>query len=327
MTAERKSTTKKTKAEDKATTGKRTATKKTKPATTTRRPSATGKRTATKTTARRTKATKPATAVATPAKPQRHMPTWVRNVLAAVVIVAFGAGFYMLCIRPYAYRWKPCYGMQGYGVCLPCGYEVHGLDLSHYQGRIDWDALAEHRDDHFPLRFVFIKATEGATHTDPRFADNFEQAQSHQFVRGAYHYFIPQTDADLQARHFIQTVSLEPGDLPPVLDVETTGRRPAKQLREAVRTWMDTVAAHYGVMPILYTSYKFKRRYLDTPEFDDYPYWIAHYYVDSVSYQRPWAFWQHTDVGRVDGIDEAVDLNVFNGSMDELLQLTLSHEP
>ena len=74
--------------------------------------------------------------------------------------------------------------------------------------------------------------------------------------------------------------------------------------------------------PILYTSYKFKSRYLNDSVFNTYPYWIAHYYVDSVKYEGPWHFWQHTDVGNVPGIKEEVDLNVFNGSLEQLQALT-----
>ena len=256
-----------------------------------------------------------------------NMKPWQRGLLAGLMVIAFGAGFYVLCIRPYSYRWKPCYGFEGYGVCLPSGYTVHGLDLSHYQGDVDWTALATHRANRFPLRFVFIKATEGATHTDPRFNENFEAARQNGFIRGAYHYFIPQTDAAEQARHFINTVKLEDGDLPPVLDVEITGKRPTEELQEAVKVWMNIIEAHYGVKPILYTSYKFKRRHLDTPDINQYPYWIAHYYVNAVRYRGSWAFWQHTDVGRVEGIDGKVDLNVFNGTMQQLLGMTVSSEP
>ena len=76
---------------------------------------------------------------------ERTMPVWVRNVLAFCIVVVFAAGFYWFFIRPYAYRWDPCYGLKGYGVCMPCDFAVHGVDMSHYQGRIHWPRLAEHR--------------------------------------------------------------------------------------------------------------------------------------------------------------------------------------
>ena len=262
----------------------------------------------------------------------RTMPVWLRNLLAVCIILVFSTGFYWFFIRPYAYRWKPCYGQKGYGVCMPCNYEVHGIDISHYQGKIDWELLTHNREAQFPIHFIFLKATEGGDHGDDTFTQNFGQARKYGFIRGAYHYFIPKTDARKQADFFIRTVQLAKGDLPPVLDVETTGKQSPQELKTAVKTWLDRVEAHYGVKPIeshygvkpiLYTSYKFKTRYLDDSIFNAYPYWIAHYYVDSVRYEGKWHFWQHTDVGTVPGIEEEVDLNVFNGTMEELLELTL----
>ena len=94
-------------------------------------------------------------------------------------------------------------------------------------------------------------------------------------------------------------------------------------MQRAVKTWLDHVEDHYGVTPILYASYKFKLRYLNDSIFQRYPYWIAHYYVDSVRYDGPWHFWQHTDVGAVPGIRGNVDLNVFNGPLAGLDSLCL----
>ena len=84
---------------------------------------------------------------------------------AHYVLMAVGALFFVVCfyyffIRPYSYRWKPCYGMKAYGVCLPYGYAVHGIDVSHHQDEIDWKALKSVQYAQFPVRFVFIKATE-----------------------------------------------------------------------------------------------------------------------------------------------------------------------
>lgn len=253
----------------------------------------------------------------------RPMPVWMRNVLALGIALVFTAGFYWFFIRPYTYRWKPCYGLKGYGVCMPSSYAVHGIDISHYQGDIDWSLLARQSDSRFPLQFVFLKATEGGDHGDDTFATNFEAARQNGFIRGAYHYFIPRTDARKQADFFISTVHLQKGDLPPVLDVETASGKNKADLQRAVKTWLDCVERHYGVKPILYASYKFKLRYLNDSIFSGYPYWIAHYYVDSVRYEGPWHFWQHTDVGVVPGIEGNVDLNVFNGSRAALDSLCL----
>ena len=255
----------------------------------------------------------------------RPMPVWLRNLLAFCIIAVFSAGFYWFFIRPYAYRWKPCYGLKAYGICVPCCYDVHGIDISHYQGDIDWGQLTQSRLTDFPIEFVFMKATEGGDHGDDTFARNFSEAGKHGFIRGAYHFFSPATDPLKQADFFIRTVKLAPGDLPPVLDVEVTGKKKKEELQGNIKRWLDRIEAHYGVKPILYTSYKFKTRYLSDSIFDTYPYWIAHYYVDSVKYEGKWHFWQHTDVGSVPGIEENVDLNVFNGTLEELKKMTIDN--
>ena len=256
-------------------------------------------------------------------KAKKEMPVWCRRLLAVLVVVAFVFGFYYFFIRPYAYRWKPCYGMKGYGVCMPVGYSMHGIDVSHYQGDINWKMLKQTRQGKFPVEFIFMKATEGGDFSDDRFVANFDSAKVHGFIRGAYHFYNPKTDADKQADFFIRSVKLEPGDLPPVLDIEMKSKD-VKKLQQDLKIWLRKVENHYGVKPIIYASYKFKTKYLNDSIFNTYPYWIAHHYVDSVRYQGEWKFWQHTDVGTLPGIDEKVDLNVFNGSFSELKNILIA---
>ncbi len=210
-------------------------------------------------------------------------------------------------------------------VSYPGGYDIHGIDISHYQGDIDWERLR--RDgviDSCPIRFVMIKATEGADKVDENFEHNFHTAREYGFTRGAYHFYSTQSPAINQAQAFISKVRLERGDLPPVLDVE---KKPKEQSRDDFRrdvlTWLLMVERHYGVKPIIYTYHKFKLEYLDDSLFNQFPYWIAHYYVDSLEYRGPWKFWQHTDAGRLPGIDGDVDFNVYNGSYYDLLQMTI----
>ena len=185
-----------------------------------------------------------------------------------------------------------------------------------------WNELSKAQYTPFPVRFVFMKASEGGDFSDTTFVHNFAEARKHGFIRGAYHFYNPKTDANRQADFFIRSVDLEPGDLPPVLDIETRSDDMDK-LRKDLLVWLRRIEAFYRVKPILYTSYKYKTRFLNDSIFNTYPYWIAHYYVDSVEYQGPWKFWQHTDVGTLPGIQEQVDLNVFNGSLEELQQMTI----
>ena len=254
-----------------------------------------------------------------------EVPMWLYYIIMGIVGVLFVAIFYYFFIRPYAYRWKPCYGLKGYGVCMPAGYKVHGIDISHYQGDIDWEKLSQTRQSQFPIRFIYMKATEGGDFSDKNFKANFDSARVHGFIRGAYHFYNPKTDADKQADFFIRSVNLEPGDLPPVLDIEKKGKD-MKKLQADLKPWLRRVEAHYGVKPIIYASYKFKTKYLNDSVFNSYPYWIAHYYVDSVKYQGEWKFWQHTDVGTLPGIKEQVDLNIFNGGKEGLDALRIKNK-
>lgn len=248
---------------------------------------------------------------------QWEVPVWLYYILMGIIGVIFVAIFYYFFIRPYAYRWKPCYGLKGYGVCMPSGYNVHGIDISHYQGKVDWKMLSQTRQSQFPVRFIFMKATEGGDFADNHFVANFDSARVHGFIRGAYHFYNPKTDPIRQAEFFKNSVNLEPGDLPPVLDIEKKAKD-MNRLRDDLKIWLQLIEKHYGVKPIIYASYKFKTSYLNDSVFNSYPYWIAHYYVDSVRYEGDWSFWQHHDAGTLPGIDEQVDLNIFNGSLQQL---------
>jgi len=115
--------------------------------------------------------------------------------------------------------------------------------------------------------------------------------------------------------------------LPPVLDIEYIPEDiKVEDFQTTVLTWLHIVEDKYHVKPIIYTYFKFKERYLSAPVFDDYPYWIAHYYVDKIEYKGEWKFWQHTDSGLLPGIKGNVDLNVYNGSYYDLLQLTIGRQ-
>ncbi len=249
----------------------------------------------------------------------RRFPAWLLWLGGILITAAYVCLFYYLFVSPFSFRWRAIYGNPSY----PEGYDIRGIDISHYQERINWEKLRNATIAGAPVRFVFIKATEGVKLLDDNFNDNFYLSRQNALIRGAYHFFVPGANARQQAEFYLHQVHLEPGDLAPVLDVEKIGNLSPQQLRRDVKTWLDIVEHKYGVKPILYTSYKFKLDYLGTPEFDAYPYWIAHYYVDKLEYKGQWAFWQHTDCGKVAGIQGFVDCNIFNGNLSDLMQFTL----
>jgi len=181
--------------------------------------------------------------------------------------------------------------------------------------------------DGCPIRFIIIKSTEGSSRIDPNFDENFYQAREYGFIRGVYHFWSNNSSARSQANYFLSKVHLLDGDLPPVLDVEHKPKNESvEDFQTDILTWLHIVENKYGVKPIIYTYYKFKDAYLSAPVFDDYPYWIAHYYVDKVEYQGKWKFWQHTDVGKLPGIKGHVDLNIYNGSYYDLMRLTIGNQ-
>ena len=244
---------------------------------------------------------------------------WVGIILVAVAYIGL---FYYFFVSPYSFRWKAIYGEPEY----PEGYNVRGIDISHYQNNIKWEKLRNASLNNDPVRFIIIKATEGKDLYDDDFNDNFFQAQQNDFIRGAYHFFVPGVDAEAQAKFYLHQVHLVPGDLRPVLDIEKIGKLTKAQLQKDVKKWLDIVEKKYGVKPILYTSYKFKKDYLDSPVFNEYPYWIAHYYINKLEYKGDWVMWQHTDCGKVDGIKGFVDCNIFNGTVKDLVAFTLKEK-
>ena len=253
-------------------------------------------------------------------KRRPHHYHWAWPVGGLLMLALYAWAFYYFFVGPTGFRWRAMYGDANY----PLGYEIHGIDISHYQGDIDWHKLERAKITGCPLRFVFIKSTEGASKIDDRFAINFRQARQHGFIRGVYHFWSNTSGPREQAYHFLDNVKLEKGDLPPVLDIEhKPADRTTEEFQQDVLLWLHIVEDRYHVKPILYTYYKFKEQYLNTTAFEQYPYWIAHYYVPEVTYQGQWRFWQHTDAGRLPGIKGEVDLDIYNGSYYDLLQLCI----
>ena len=245
-----------------------------------------------------------------------------RNLLLVLSAVVLITGSWLF------WQWKT-YGKAKsvrypeFGIVIPGGYAIHGIDVSKYQSSIAWEDVKSMSVQDIQLGFAFIKATEGIGNTDPLFKRNWKKSKDAGIFRGAYHFFIASKDGRLQAENFIDKVKLEPGDLPPVLDVEQLNGTSPAQLRTEVKKWLDIAENHYGVKPIIYTNVDFYNRNLGS-EFDGYPLWVAHYYEpEQPRINRGWIFWQHSDEGRVNGIVSPVDFNVFNGDSSDFKNLLL----
>jgi len=198
--------------------------------------------------------------------------------------------------------------------------KIFGIDVSHYQGKIDWKKATKIQDS-FPITFVFIRATTGSVKTDRKFKRNWKLAKQQNIVRGAYHYYRPNENSILQANNFINTVKLKKGDLPPVLDIEDIPRiQSMDKLKIGLKKWLLKVERHYGMKPIIYSGESFYNDFL-YDAFPEYTCWVANYnfYVENMD--KDWHFWQFTDKGSVKGISEFVDVNVYKGTKNDLLKL------
>jgi len=213
---------------------------------------------------------------------------------------------------------------EAFGIDIPTRYAIHGIDVSRYQEIIDWNSVKLMDVEGIKLGFCFIKATEGIESEDRCFKRNWKKAREAGLARGAYHFFIATKSGKAQAEHFIKTVELQPGDLPPVLDVEQTYGVASKKLRERVREWLATIENYYGVRPIIYANVDFYQQILKD-EFDDYPLWVAHYLQkEKPRIYRPWHFWQYSEQGHVNGIFYKVDFNAFYGDSSEFKNILIN---
>ncbi len=233
------------------------------------------------------------------------------RLLYALVILIVVGGLFIVLWRYIQPARKPKL-WSGFEIKIPAQYQIHGIDVSRYQNDIDWEHVPAMNDQGRSLSFVFMKATESNVCVDSRFERNWQLAKEHNMHRGAYHFFDPDRDAAEQARFFIEHVAMDSADLPPVLDVEKMGNAKPKKLREDLCTWLYLVERHYGIKPIVYSNLNFYKTNL-AGFFEDYHLWLALYQQDTPTIRRGWTFWQHSDHGRVNGIDAFVDFNTYSG--------------
>lgn len=183
---------------------------------------------------------------------------------------------------------------------LAQNYEVHGVDVSHYQGTIDWETLSQQN-----LDFAVIKATEGSTHIDDRFEENWQAAEQTHLYLGAYHFFSFDSEGDRQAASYIDTVGNLDGKLAPVVDVEYYGNKknnpPARaDVVKNLGALLDALEQHYQIKPIIYTTFTVYNEYIKG-EFEEYPLWVRSIYCPpEVLFGNKWSFWQYMDTAMLD---------------------------
>lgn len=208
------------------------------------------------------------------------------------------------------------------------GQQVYGIDVSNHQSHINWEDLELYADSAGnvtgelksspflqPVLFAVIKSTEGADWVAHSFKRNFAEAKRCGIVRGAYH-FLRLSDIDGQIKNFIDNTVLEPGDLPPVLDMELDNRemkRYADKACEYAHKWLEAIEKHYGVKPMLYTYDSYYNSYLKGKGFDGYDFFIARYNPEVQPRVPHLEIWQFSEKGNAGGIGKKVDLDLFMG--------------
>ncbi len=203
------------------------------------------------------------------------------------------------------------------------GDVVQGIDVSKYQGAIDWAAVKASG-----VTFAFARTNDGS-YVDPEFATNWANMKNAGLIRGPYQFFRNTRSGAEQAEIMLKlTGPLNDDDLPPVLDVENASLSDATSLLETqqiIGSWVSYIKEHTGRMPIVYTGPYFWRDQLNSFDMPGVPLWIAHYTNDKYCPLLPdpwkkWTFhqWGVTAKGSVAGIQASIDRDVFNGTADQL---------
>lgn len=198
-----------------------------------------------------------------------------------------------------------------------CGNPLkQGIDVSHHQGKIDWPTVAQKNT----IKFVYIKASEGATLQDERYAYNTQHAREAGLLVGSYHYFHPQTPIASQFDNFMSVVNPLTQDLIPVIDIEERGGLTNKQICDSLSKFSDMLTLHWGVRPIIYCDQNFYNKILH-PRFNNHSLWIARYgalklKLKPALHNKQHTIWQYSNKGTIEGIKGNVDLNTLHDKIE-----------
>ena len=256
-------------------------------------------------------------------KKSKGWPIQLKIAIAGLLLIVLSPFYYGYVLRTFtsAWRWVRDIGAdphyrtyKSFNIRIPDKYAIHGIDVSYAQGKIDWQKVKTMEEDSVHISFAFIKATEGIMLVDQYFQRNWREAPKVGITCGAYHYFKPSKSGKWQAKFFLQTVKVEKGDLPVVVDVEELNGVTPEKMRAELKDFVIFIQTKTGVKPIIYSGISFYQDYLDG-YFDSYILWIAHYHKPElkISKQTNWQFWQHSDAATINGINHTVDFDAFKG--------------
>jgi lysozyme len=218
---------------------------------------------------------------------------------------------------------RPAAGRDGQrgSPAAPTAQIENGIDVSRYSGSVDWAAVK--RQGH---TYAFVKATEGETIKDPDFDSHWSALKRAGILRGAYHFYVTRDDPAVQAAFFNSAVTFEPGDLAPVLDIETLSKGAVPDSLVAdIQVWLDAVEKRSGAKPIIYTSPRFANANLKG-RFGGYPLWVAEYEVPQPTVPagwQGWHLWQWKENAPLSGVEKSADLSRANRTGIDLSTLII----
>jgi len=187
---------------------------------------------------------------------------------------------------------------------------VHGIDLSHYQGNVFWEAIGQNKK----MAYVYLKATEGGDRIDEKFEQNIQYAHEQGMKVGAYHFYRPKTPQMLQLKNFTAQCRADEQDLIPMIDIETTSGLSTEDFCDSLFVFLELIEKEYRQRPLLYTGANFYDRHL-LGKIDDYMVMIAQYTPNEprLKDNRDITMWQYTGKGHINGVRGYIDKSRFMG--------------
>ncbi|CAM4131249.1 glycoside hydrolase family 25 protein [Pseudoalteromonas byunsanensis] len=182
---------------------------------------------------------------------------------------------------------------------------VYGIDVSHDQGKVDWQKVASSG-----IQFVYLKATDGITYHDPKYFDNLAAIKNTSLPVGAYHFFEAEDDPKQQLKNFLSHIKDKGLTLAPMVDVELTREQSAEQIQSRLHEFLSALEQQLGCKPLIYSNSNFWQGYIGT-SFNDYPFWFAHYgeKMNAPEELENIQIWQYSQTGTVAGVNTLVDLD------------------
>jgi lysozyme len=215
----------------------------------------------------------------------------------------------------------PLAGAGSATVAAPSASLAHGIDVSQYDGALDWSKIAASG-----VSFAIARVSDGLDYPDPYFAKNWAGMKANGVIRGVYQFFRPEQSAVAQADLLLKATTFEPGDLPPFLDFEVTDNQSAATMTAGIAAWCREIQSKTGLTPLIYTSHRVWTGIGVTAP-AGVQLWVSNWGVASPampSAWTQWTFWQYTNTSTAPGAPDA-DSDVFNGTVAQLQAFAASH--